>query len=222
MYSALGSAFTGLSGSSSGLIFSFEYFSKGFLCVMCLLFYRILLLLSVWSTDCHSSSPLPTASTPHAMTSTHSSLLSVKIPLQVGPEHSAFTSLCFLVKEMHLLIPLSYSDLGYKFLGCQNYWSVACHKALYTAGAQNTFAIGDWFFCSPQIIIHYFWVTLSEIIMVAFSNLHLCLIHISFTRLRGLKKFYSFCIICITTIIGTYCTSHCLKLFTYTCLILSP
>lgn len=38
-------------------------------------------------------------------------------------------------------------------------------------------------------------------IMVAFSNLHLCLIHISFTKLRGLKKFYSFCITCITTII---------------------
>lgn len=39
-----------------------------------------------------------------------------------------------------------------------------------------------------------------EIIMVAFGNLHLCLIHISFTKPRGLKKFHSFCIICITTI----------------------
>lgn len=132
----------GFPGSKSGLIFSFENLSKCLLCVMYIFVCRNLLLLPVWANYCPTySSTSPYVKHPRLIASPAPSRSHLGIPhLPPLPLYA------FLWRDVsvHLSILLEViNSLIAKTIGHASV-SVACHNALCTAGAQNTFIIDNW------------------------------------------------------------------------------
>lgn len=192
IYSAVGLALTGFSGQAS---FSHLSMYPNAYYVSSTYFLQKHLLLPVWANyflkiSAQAFSPLP---------STHPLYPSFTFLLKAMAAPSAFTFMCFHPSILFLTRLSIYN--------CKNHQSCLydcslspclvysqCSKYIYHR------SLTLWF-TSDYNSLFLKDCNLPGKIMIAFSNLHLSLVHISLTKLRGLQKFYSFCIIFRTTII---------------------